>query len=113
MIFGAPSAPVLSSLKVPDQIAEMVLGHGRGDVLERTYDLHRYEGELREALELWAGRVRDIVTPSDPREGGEAQGESATVGSMKMKTRPRVHLHGVAAESVRGSSFAEGKRRQG
>jgi integrase len=58
----------LSSLKVPDQIAEMVLGHGRGDVLKRTYDLHRYEGELREALELWAGRVRDIVTPSDPKK---------------------------------------------
>jgi integrase len=52
----------LASLRVPDMIAEMVIGNGRRG-LQRTYDLHSYETEMREALELWAGRLRDIVTP--------------------------------------------------
>jgi hypothetical protein len=53
----------LASLRVPDTIAEMVLGHGKGDVLKRTYDLYHYEPELRDALERWAGRLRDLTEP--------------------------------------------------
>jgi len=56
----------LARLKVPDTIAEMVLGHGHGSALERNYNVHKYPDELRSALELWAGRVRDIITPPDP-----------------------------------------------
>jgi integrase len=56
----------LAKLKVPDSIAEMALGHGHGTALERNYNLHKYADELREALELWAGRVHDIVTPPPP-----------------------------------------------
>jgi integrase len=52
----------LASLKVPDTVAEMVIGHGKRG-LGRVYDQHRYLDELREALELWAARLRDIVTP--------------------------------------------------
>jgi integrase len=52
----------LSALKIPDHVAEMVLGHGRHG-LQRTYDMHRYQEEIREALTLWAGRLRDIVEP--------------------------------------------------
>jgi integrase len=52
----------LASLRVPDMVAEMVIGHGRKG-LQRVYDQHRYVDEMREALELWASRLRDIVTP--------------------------------------------------
>jgi integrase len=52
----------LASLRVPDLVAEMVIGHGRKG-LQRVYDQHTYEIEMREALELWAARLRDIVTP--------------------------------------------------
>jgi integrase len=55
----------LASLRIPDLVAEMVIGHGRKG-LQRVYDQHTYEAEMREALELWAARLRDIVTP--PRE---------------------------------------------
>ena len=53
----------LAALRVPDMVAEMVIGHGRKG-LQRVYDQHGYEHEMREALELWAGRLRDIVTPA-------------------------------------------------
>jgi len=52
----------LASLKISDTVAEMVLGHGKRG-LQRTYDLHQYEPELREALELWAKKLRDITEP--------------------------------------------------
>jgi integrase len=52
----------LAALRVPDHVAEMVLGHGKKG-LQRVYDQHRYETELREALTLWAVRLRSIVQP--------------------------------------------------
>ena len=52
----------LAALRIPDHVAEMVLGHGRKG-LQRVYDQHRYEAELREALTLWAARLRSIVEP--------------------------------------------------
>jgi integrase len=52
----------LASLRVSDAVPEMVIGHGRKG-LQRVYDQHRYVDEMREALELWASRLRDIVTP--------------------------------------------------
>jgi integrase len=52
----------LASLRVPDTVAELVIGHGRKGI-QRVYDQHSYENEMREALELWAARLRDIVTP--------------------------------------------------
>ena len=52
----------LASLRIPDMVAEMVIGHGRKGI-QRVYDQHSYEDEMREALELWAARLRDIVTP--------------------------------------------------
>jgi integrase len=53
----------LSALKVPDVTAEMVIGHGRKG-LQRVYDQHSFSSEMREALTLWAGQLRDIVTPA-------------------------------------------------
>jgi integrase len=52
----------LAALRIPDHVAEMALGHGRKG-LQRIYDRHRYEDELREALTLWSARLRDIVEP--------------------------------------------------
>jgi integrase len=51
----------LASLRIADMVAEMVIGHGRKG-LQRVYDQHSYEAEIREALELWAGRLREIVS---------------------------------------------------
>ena len=67
----------LSALRVPDHIAEMVIGHGRQG-LQRVYDQHRYLDEMREALTLWEARLRSIVEP--PRKNvvpfGQAGGGS-------------------------------------
>jgi integrase len=52
----------LSALRVPDHIAEMVIGHGRQG-LQRVYDQHRYVDEMREALTAWAARLQSIVEP--------------------------------------------------
>jgi integrase len=52
----------LSSLKIPSEVAERIIGHGaRG--LARVYNQHQFLDESREALELWAVRLRDIVEP--------------------------------------------------
>jgi hypothetical protein len=53
----------LAALRVPDSIAEMVLGHGKRG-LQRIYDRHTYAFELRESLTLWAARLRDITEPA-------------------------------------------------
>jgi hypothetical protein len=52
----------LASLRVSDVVAEMIIGHGRRG-LQRVYDQHSYEPEMREALDLWAARLRSIATP--------------------------------------------------
>jgi integrase len=46
--------------KVSDVVAEACLGHGRKGI-ERVYDVHTYLPEIRQALALWAARLRDIV----------------------------------------------------
>src|SRR5262249_47194462 len=53
----------LAALRIPDHIAEMVLGHAKRG-LQRIYDQHTYETEVREALELWAARLRTILEPT-------------------------------------------------
>jgi integrase len=55
----------LSALPVPDLVRELVIGHTQKG-LHRVYDLHAYADEKRHALELWAARLRDIVTPPPP-----------------------------------------------
>ena len=56
----------LSALNVEDHVAEMVLGHGRKG-LQRVYDQHKYEPQIREALERWAAKLREIVSPPSPQ----------------------------------------------
>ena len=52
----------LSRLKITEEAREAVLAHARPGI-KGTYDLYDYLDEKREALELWAARLRDIVTP--------------------------------------------------
>jgi integrase len=53
----------LAALDVADHVAEMVLGHAcKG--LQRVYDQHRYEPQIRDALEQWAKRLRTSVAPT-------------------------------------------------
>jgi hypothetical protein len=53
----------LSRLKVVEEAREAVLAHARPGI-KGTYDLHDYLDEKREALELWAARLRSIVQPA-------------------------------------------------
>jgi len=53
----------LSALKVQDHVAEMVIGHGRKGIA-RVYDMHKFDDEKREALTLWAAKLRSIVEPA-------------------------------------------------
>jgi hypothetical protein len=52
----------MSALRVPHNVAEAVLARRQGGIAA-TYDLHEYEDEKREALELWAQRIATIVNP--------------------------------------------------
>ncbi len=55
----------LSGLRVNSEIAEMVIGHGKTGI-ERVYNHHEYEPEMRDALERWAATLRRIVAPEPP-----------------------------------------------
>jgi integrase len=50
----------LSRLKVTEEAREAVMAHVRPGI-KGTYDLHDYFDEKREALELWAARLRSLV----------------------------------------------------
>jgi integrase len=52
----------LSALKIEDHIAEMVIGHGRKG-MQRVYDQHRYEVEIRSALVAWQRKLSRIIDP--------------------------------------------------
>jgi hypothetical protein len=54
----------LSRLRVTEEAREAVIAHARPGI-KSTYDLHDYADEKREALELWASRLRSIVEPSN------------------------------------------------
>jgi integrase len=51
---------LMSRAKVQTEIAEMVLGHAREELLE-IYDLHSYEDEKADALEKLAALIRQII----------------------------------------------------
>lgn len=58
----------LAKLRVPQEIAERVLGHVPRNVMVKTYDRHDYLEEKRAALELWSAtltamRAGDNVVP--------------------------------------------------
>lgn len=53
----------LAALQVPDNVAELVIGHGKRG-LARVYDQHRYLPEMRSALDRWAAELARIVGAS-------------------------------------------------
>ena len=52
----------LSALPIPDLVRELVIGHTMPG-LHKVYDQHAYADEKRQALNLWAARLRSIVVP--------------------------------------------------
>ncbi len=54
----------LSSLRVPDKVAELTIAHAQPG-LHKVYDQHAYLDEKREALALWAAHVAATVEPKD------------------------------------------------
>ena len=52
----------LSALRIPEEVREAVLAHVRPGI-KGTYDLYEYGNEKREALTMWAARLRSIVEP--------------------------------------------------
>jgi hypothetical protein len=52
----------LSSLPVSDMVRELVIAHTR-PALHKVYDQFAYLDEKRQALDLWATRLRSIITP--------------------------------------------------
>jgi integrase len=55
----------LSRLRVPQEVAETVLGHVRPGI-QGVYDQHTYFDEKRDALLKWGALLRSIVEPSAP-----------------------------------------------
>jgi len=52
----------LSALPVTDMVRELVIAHTKRG-LHKVYDQFGYLDEKREALTLWAARLRSIVEP--------------------------------------------------
>ena len=52
----------LSSLKIPEAVAESLLAHVRPGIAG-VYDRHDYYDEKRDALIQWGTRLRSIVAP--------------------------------------------------
>jgi integrase len=53
----------LSALRIPEEVREAVLAHVRPGI-KGNYDFYEYLDEKRDALNLWAARLRGIVEPS-------------------------------------------------
>ncbi len=94
----------LASLRISDLVAEMVIGHGRKGI-QRVYDQHTYETEMREALELWAARLRDIVTPppKQPCEAEEGEGVMVKTKDDTSFYMTSTELHKASDPSLRGT----------
>jgi integrase len=55
----------LSALPVQDTVRELVIAHAKQG-LHKVYDLHSYQDEKRQCLDLWERRLLAIVEPSRP-----------------------------------------------
>jgi len=64
-----------SALPVPDNVRELVIAHAQKG-LHKVYDLHSYQAEKRECLELWEKRLLAIV---DPKPSGDGEPPPATL----------------------------------
>lgn len=55
----------MARLGVPDEVAERVLNHSTGGLIE-IYNRHRYEAEIADALERWGAEVLRIIGEAEP-----------------------------------------------
>jgi integrase len=55
----------LSALPVDDLVRELVIAHAKPG-LHRVYDLHAYQDEKRQCLQLWEQRLAGILAPPPP-----------------------------------------------
>ena len=76
----------LAALGVRFEVAENILGHSIGG-LHATYNIHTYDVEQREALEKWAARVREIVTPQPPAPTVDSVAQGNVVSLPKQRRR--------------------------
>jgi integrase len=53
----------LSALPIPDRVRELVIAHAQPG-LHKVYDQYAYLEKKREALKMWAARLRSIVDPA-------------------------------------------------
>jgi integrase len=53
----------LSRLRVAEEVREAILAHARPGI-KGVYDHHDYLNEKRDALDLWGGRLNEIVAPN-------------------------------------------------
>lgn len=53
----------LSAIRIPEEVREAVLAHVRPGI-KGNYDFYEYLDEKRDALNLWAARLRSIVEPA-------------------------------------------------
>jgi hypothetical protein len=51
----------LSRIGIAPHVAERAINHARGGI-EAVYDKHRYEAEVKGALERWANHVTDLIS---------------------------------------------------
>jgi integrase len=66
----------LSALRVPTEVAELCIAHAKKG-LDRTYNLHAFEHERREAFDAWAAKLRDIIEPPPPNVVGMSKRKRA------------------------------------
>jgi hypothetical protein len=55
-----PSEGAAERLPVPNNEAELCIAHAQSG-MHRVYDRYGYRDEKRRALELWAGRLAEII----------------------------------------------------
>jgi integrase len=53
-----------AELKIPRHIRDRLFDHVDDRGAGQRYDHHEYEDEMREAVELWASHIEQLVTPT-------------------------------------------------
>jgi integrase len=74
----------LSRLKIAEEVREAVLAHARPGI-KGVYDLYEYLDEKREALTLWAARLRDVVHPEESEHADPAAAEQPSSNVVRLR----------------------------
>jgi hypothetical protein len=70
----------MARLGVPAEHAERAIGHVVGTKLQRTYDTHNYESEIKAALETWQRHLLGLV--AEPPAGTASAEPPASAASV-------------------------------